>query len=125
MALPRMHLFEFNDSPWATLAQRILADAVEGSAGVFIAEPFDRNPLRFASFIPVGLLALASNPLLSGRDRATKALMTYASPVVVAASLWDGLVSTMRVYSRDELEAMVAPLGDRFAWTYGRHHFAP
>src|SRR5438067_6679500 len=50
-----------------TLAQRILADAVDGSAGVFIAEPFDRNPLRFASFVPVGLLALAANPILSGR----------------------------------------------------------
>jgi hypothetical protein len=108
-----------------TLAQRILADAVEGSAGIFIAEPWDRNPLRFASFIPIGVLALASNPFLSGRDRATKALMTYASPVVLAASLWDGLVSTLRVYSRDELEAMVAPLGDRFEWTYGRHRFSP
>ena len=105
------------------LARRILADAVAGSAGVFVAEAWDRNPLRFGSFIPVGVLALAANPFLSGRDRLAKALLTYASPLVVAASLWDGLVSTMRVYSRDELEAMVAPLGDRFRWTYGHHDY--
>jgi hypothetical protein len=107
-----------------TLARRILADAVEGSAGVFIAEPWDRNPLRFASFLPIGVLALAANPLLTGRNRAQKALMTFASPVVVAASLWDGLVSTMRVYTREEMEEMVAPLGDRFEWTWGRHQFS-
>lgn len=108
-----------------TLAQRILADAVDGSAGMFIAETFDRNPLRFASFLPFGVLALAMNPLLSGRDRGQKAFITFATPLVLAASLWDGLVSTMRVYSREELEAMVAPLGDRFEWTWGRHHFSP
>jgi hypothetical protein len=107
------------------LARDILADAVAGSAGIFIAEPFDRNPLRFASFIPVGAMALLANPLLSGRDRLPKALLTWATPAVVAASLWDGVVSTLRVYSQAELEAMVAPLGDRFVWRWGRHSFAP
>ncbi|MGZ3441598.1 MAG: hypothetical protein ACXVDD_18890 [Polyangia bacterium] len=107
------------------LAQSILRDAVEGSAGLFIAEPWERNPLRFGTFIPVGVLALLVNPILSRRDRGWKALMTWASPITAAVSLWDGLVSTMRVYSRDELEAMVAPLGDRFEWTWGYHHFSP
>jgi hypothetical protein len=103
------------------LARGILADAVASSSGIFIAEAWDRNPLRFATFMPIGSLALAANPFLSTRDRLLKALLTFASPVVVAASLWDGLVSTMRTYERDELEAMVAPLGDRFVWTWGRH----
>lgn len=105
------------------LAQSILRDAVEGSAGIFIAEPFDRNPLRFGSFMPVGLLALAANPLLSSRDRVAKALMTWATPIIAGVSLWDGVVSTLRVYSREELEQMVAPLGDRFTWSWGRYDF--
>lgn len=107
------------------LARSILRDAVEGSAGIFIAEPFERNPLRFASFLPIGALALLANPILSRRDRAKKGLLTFATPAVVGASLWDGLVSTLRVYEREELEAMVAPLGDRFTWTFGHHHFTP
>ena len=107
------------------LAQSILRDAVEGSAGIFIAEPWERNPLRFGTFIPVGVLALAVNPFLSGRDRLVKGLLTFASPAVTAVALWDGLVSTMRVYSRQELEAMVAPLGDRFTWTFGYHRYSP
>jgi hypothetical protein len=106
------------------LASRILRDAVAGSAGIFIAEPFDRNPLQFAPFIPVGSLALAANPLLSARQRLWKALLTWLSPVVVAASLWDGVVSTLRVYDREQLEAMVAPLGERFEWTWGRYRWA-
>src|SRR4051812_4797949 len=106
------------------LAQSILRDAVEGSAGIFIAEPWERNPLRFATFIPHGVAALAVNPFLSPRDRLQKALLTFATPAIVAASVWDGLVSTMRVYCRDELEAMVAPLGDRFTWTWGYHHYS-
>lgn len=105
------------------LARSILRDAVLGSAGIFIAEPFDRNPLRFVPFMPVGSLALLANPWLSRRDRALKALMTFASPAVVGASLWDGFVSTLRIYEREELEAMVAPLGDSFEWTYGHHRF--
>lgn len=107
------------------LARSILRDAVANSAGVFIAEPWERNPLRFGTFIPVGVLALLVNPFVTARDRLQKLLFTFASPVVVAVSLWDGLVSTMRVYSRDELEAMVAPLGDRFIWTWGHHHYSP
>jgi len=107
------------------LAQSILRDAIDGSAGIFIAEPFERNPLRFGSFIPFGLAALAVNPFLSGRDRLKKALLTFASPAVAAVALWDGVISTLRVYNRAELEAMVAPLGDRFAWTFGYHRFSP
>ncbi|HEX6839030.1 MAG TPA: hypothetical protein VF334_20770 [Polyangia bacterium] len=107
------------------LAQSILRDAVDGSAGIFIAEPFERNPLRFGTFIPVGLVALALNPFLSRRDRLQKALLTFASPAIAAVALWDGLISTMRIYSREELEAMVAPLGDRFTWTFGHHRYSP
>jgi hypothetical protein len=103
------------------LARRILGDAVAGSTGVFIAEPFNRNPLRFAAFLPMGALALAANPLLSPRNRVAKALMTWASPISVAASLWDGVVSTLRVYAPDELLEMVAPFGDVFEWTWGRY----
>ena len=107
------------------LARSILRDAVHGSAGVFIAEAFERNPLGFVSLWPYGLPALLANPILSPRDRLQKLVMTFASPTVLAASLWDGLVSTMRVYSRDELEAMAAELehvdGRRFTWTYGTY----
>jgi hypothetical protein len=105
------------------LAAQILEDAVRSRSAIFVAEGFERGPLGFAPFAPAGLGALALNPLLSPRDRLAKALLTWASPIALAVSIWDGVVSTMRVYSRAELEAMVAPFGDGFVWTYGNYAF--
>ena len=106
------------------LARAILADAVRSSRGIFISEAFVRNPLGFLlPFGPAALAALLAEPLLSRDDRLAKALLIWASPVALAAGLWDGLVSTLRIYQEADLRAMVAPLGDRFRWVYGRYRF--
>jgi hypothetical protein len=105
------------------IARGIFADAVASGSPIFIAEGFERNPLGFASMAPMGVLALAATPILSPRDRIAKALVTYATPAALLASAWDGTVSTLRIYSRADLEAMVAPLGGGFAWTYGTYTF--
>lgn len=103
------------------LARAILADAVQGSRGIFISEGFERNPLRFLSFGPAGLPALYAEPLLGKKDRLAKALLVWATPIALAASVWDGFVSTMRVYDEADLREMVAPFGERFRWTYGTY----
>lgn len=105
------------------IARSIFADAVQSGSPIFIAEGFERTPLGFASMWPAGAVALAATPLLSPRDRLAKALLAYGSPVVLGVSLWDGLVSTMRIYSRADLEAMVAPFGGGYTWTYGHYTF--
>lgn len=107
------------------LAAAMFADAVRGSRGIFVAEAFERNPLRFLPFAPAGFAALAANPVLTRRDRLAKAAITWLSPVALGISMWDGLVSTLRVYSEAELRGMVAPLGDSFVWEYGYYRFAP
>jgi len=33
--------------------------------------------------------------------------------------VWDGIVSTLRIHDRRDVESMVAPLGGGFAWTHG------
>lgn len=108
-----------------SLAQSVLRDAVRGSAGVFVSEGFERNPLRYLSFAPAGIPALLATPLLSPRDRIAKALFTWASPLSFLVSVWDGTVSTLRVYTEDELREMVAPFGDGFRWVYGTYDYAP
>lgn len=107
------------------VARTILADAVTSSRGIFISECFDRNPLRFLTFAPAGLAALIANPLLSPGERTAKAALTWFSPIALTAGTWDGLVSTLRVYSEEELFAMVAPLGDTFRFHYGTYAYAP
>ena len=105
------------------VTREVFADAVRCEAPIFISESFERTPLGFASMMPAGLPALLMTPLLSPRDRLLKALLVWGSPVAVAVSLWDGVVSTLRVWSQAELEAMVAPLGDGYAWQYGTYAF--
>ena len=107
------------------LATLVLEDAVRSGRGVFIAEGFERNPLQFASFAPAGLPALLLNPILSPRDRLFKAWLTWLTPLALAIALWDGLVSTMRVYSEAELRAMVAPFGRDWRWQYGTFSYFP
>jgi hypothetical protein len=102
------------------LAGTILRGACAGSPGIFIAEGFVRNPLRFAPFAVTGVPALLATPLFTPRRRIEKALLAIPT---LALAAWDGLVSTLRVYTEEELRAMVAPLGDDYRWTYGNYQF--
>ncbi len=114
-----------------SLAAAVLADAVRpgpsasGSRGVFVAEGFERHPSQFANFAVAGVPALLLNPLLSERDRIAKAALTYLSPAALGMAIWDGVVSTLRVYEEEELRAMVAPFGGHFRWTYGNYRYFP
>ena len=58
--------------------------------------------------------------MLARRHRAAKALITWATPIALLAGTWDGLVSTMRVYTEDELRAMTAT-APGFRWTFGTY----
>jgi hypothetical protein len=106
------------------IARGVLEDAVRSRSPIFIAEGFERNPLGFIPIALPGILALAATPLLTPRDRLAKALLIWTSPVMLAISAWDGITSTLRVYDRHELEAMVAPRRGEFTWTYGTFAFA-
>jgi hypothetical protein len=107
------------------LAAAVLEDAVRGGRGVFVAEGFERDPLQFANFAKAGLPALLANPVLSPRDRLFKAALTWLTPAAFAIAIWDGLVSTMRVYTESELRAMVAPFGAGWDWEYGTWSYPP
>lgn len=106
------------------LAESVLRDAVQSRAPIFIAEGFERNPLRFSAFAPFGLPALALSPILSRDRRLSRAFLAWATPVALACSVWDGLVSTLRVYSEAELRSMVG--GDSpYSWQYGNYTWSP
>jgi len=107
------------------LATAVLRDAVKGAKGVFIAEGFGRHPSQFANFAFAGLPALLANPILSERDRLAKAALTWLTPAALGMAVWDGLVSTLRVYEEEELRAMVAPFGQGFRWESGTYSYFP
>jgi len=108
------------------LARGIFADAIAQRAPIFVSEAFDRNPLHFLAFAPVGIPAALANPLLSPDKRLEKALYTWLTPTLLLASAWDGVVSTLRIYRESDLREMVASVGgESYSWTWGTYRYPP
>jgi len=107
-----------------SLARGVVADAIRARSPLFISEGFERNPLRFLPFSAAGIAALLASPVLAERDRLARAWLVWGTPIALAASAWDGIVSTMRVYTEAELREMTAG-SDTHTWTYGTYDFAP
>lgn len=105
------------------LAEAILRDAVKSNAPIFISECFERDPRGAFPLVPVGIPSLLATPLLSPRDRLAKAAWTWLTPIGLATGGWDAIISTLRVYSEDELRELVAPFGSRYEWTYGTYDY--
>lgn len=106
------------------LAESVLRDAVQQRAPIFVAEGFERDPRRFLPFAPFGLPALALSPILSSDRRAARALLAWATPIALLCSVWDGFVSTLRVYTERELRTMVGADAS-YDWQYGHYTWAP
>jgi hypothetical protein len=87
-------------------ARAVLEGACRDAPGLFVAEGLDRNLLSFASMGVTGLAALLSTPPFV-THRVASALLTWASPVALAASVWDGSVSCLRAYTEGELRELV------------------
>ena len=102
------------------LAGAVLRGACADGPGIFVAEGFERSPLRFFPIAPMGMVAMLANLVLTPRRRLQKLLLL---PVSLLVAPWDGIVSTLRVYTETELREMVAPLGDAFTWSYGTYPF--
>ena len=43
----------------------------------------------------------------------------------IVAALWDGTVSTLRMYTEEDLRAMVAPYSEDYRWEWLRHDYRP
>jgi hypothetical protein len=66
---------------------------------------------------PWGLAGLLSTPLVA-QHRLQSALWTWLTPVALAASLWDGTVSSLRAYSEAELRELVSGISG-WRWEFG------
>lgn len=106
-------------------AARILADAAAARSALFIYESFPRSLKHMMATIPTMAAALIAHPFTARRQRHLKAVLTFALPVIPAMGLWDSCISAARIYDRDELEAMVRPLGHDYEWEYREIPYFP
>lgn len=108
-----------------TLAADILADCVAQRQALFILEGFPRSFRRFLAFLPFLTIAFCVNPFLTKKHRILKFIFTFIIPVIALLGLWDGITSSLRVHTKDEMMRMAAPLGDHYQWAYHETPFFP
>ena len=109
------------------VARGVLEDAIKARQPIFISEQFFRRPTQFLNFAPAGIASLYVNPLFTKEHRLAKALWTWCSPVMLGISIWDGIISTMRIYEPADLMRMVQSIDghEEYSWRHGTFSYLP
>ena len=96
--------------------QAILQNAMDNNQPIATIEFTERNWTRVFFMIVGTLHALAITPFIKPFSF-SRLFWTYLIPVVPVIYFWDGLVSNLRTYSKEDLEKIIAQLKDnRFDW---------
>jgi len=106
-------------------ARAILDDAVAHSPGIFLCEVFPPGLRGFCSMLWPKPWIVAALPFLSSARPLQRILLTLLMPVISSALIWDGAVSSLRMYRAPDLRRLTTPLGDRVEWVYGTFPYRP
>lgn len=103
----------------------VLADAVRKGAPIAVFEPMERT-LRMLAL--VGLMSFLrgfTHTHRVGRLTIGRFLLTYVIPLSPVMFAWDGAVSTLRMYTADELLELARSVSvDGYQWEAGRFDVA-
>jgi hypothetical protein len=101
-------------------AAAVLADAVSKRQGIGIFEGTERSLLALVLMLFTPVMMLVVTPLIRP-FRWSRFLWTYVVPVVPAVVLFDGMVSCLRSYNAEELQALTASLDAKdYHWEIGK-----
>jgi hypothetical protein len=102
-------------------ARACLADAVQQRRGVAVVELTQRSAVSILQIV-LGTSALWVVTPFMKPFRLSRLLLTYLVPVVPLCTLWDGMISCLRVYDPNELRGLLQQLPDHdeYEWDVGR-----
>jgi hypothetical protein len=101
-------------------ARACLLDAINQRRGVALVELTQRSPLSMLQIALGTATQLVVTPFIKP-FRWSRLFLTYVLPLVPLCTLWDGIVSCLRVYDPDELQSLIAGLPDSdYRWECGR-----
>ncbi len=89
------------------VAQSIIAQSINKGRGIFIVEPFERKFSTVLTTALIGPLLGFASPFFRFPWRARNFLLCSIFPVVPLMVAFDGIISVLRSYSSDELQAML------------------
>lgn len=97
-------------------ARAVLADAARRRVPLCVCEATARTPAALLTALLIPLAVLILTPRVRP-VRASQLVFTYLIPILPLLIAWDGFVSHLRTYSREELLALAGPLGGKdYAW---------
>jgi len=100
-------------------AKEILQDAKNANMPIAIFEITERNPGSLMTLLVAPITCLIFSLLVKPR-KIGRFFWTYLIPFVPLMYTWDGLISNLRSYTKDELRQMTQELeGENFNWTVG------
>jgi len=100
-------------------ARACLLDAVRQRRGLALVELTSRSALSVLQIVVGTTIQLLVTPFIKP-FRWSRLFYTYVLPVVPLCTLWDGVVSCLRVYRPQELEQLVAELpANDYRWECG------
>lgn len=105
-------------------ARRVLQNAVDAGEPIAIVEMTERSWSSVLFTLGAALTAPFFTPFIKP-FRWSRLLFTYVIPAMILISWWDATVSSLRSYSRAEMEDLVAGIRGRpYTWTFGEHRHA-
>lgn len=100
-------------------AQEILQNAVDAKVGIAIFESTQRHPLSLLYMLFTPLLVLAYVPFIRP-FRWGRLFWTYIIPLIPLIVMFDGIISCLRTYNKEELKALTEKLtGAQYHWEIG------
>ena len=97
-------------------ARAVLEDAARRRVPLYVCEATARTPVALLTALLIPLAVLILTPRVRPL-RVSQLVFTYLIPILPLVIAWDGFVSHLRTYSRDELLALTGSLGGKdYSW---------
>lgn len=106
-------------------AELILRDAVRDRVPIAVFEGTQRHVLPILGLLAAPLIAWLATPFIRP-FRWSRLIFTYLIPVIPLIIVFDGLVSCLRTYSPEELQALIERIDDpEYTWEFGIEPIGP
>lgn len=107
-------------------ARQILQNAVDSDSAIAIFEAQERSWASIIAMIFSPISVLLTTPFIRP-FKIGRIIFTYFIPIVPLLVLWDGIVSSLRTYSVEEMNELIAGLNNKetFNWEVGKVKSGP
>lgn len=107
-------------------ARQILQNAVDMHSAIAIFEAQERSLPSIIAMIFSPISVLLTTPFIRP-FKIGRIIFTYLIPIVPLLVLWDGIVSSLRTYSVEEMNELIAGLNNKetFNWEVGKVKSGP